>query len=181
MVEPELIIVTVPELSTVATDVSEELYVMLVSLLSLVAPKENGLSVISFVIEDDTVIVGFGFGAVIVSGYVRCKVGEEDDPVPVTAVNILPFPTTDLQLESVAFVVERVVHVIPSGLVIILLFVPELATARNSPPANVTEIQLPLLTAAVLPVHVMPSGLVITRLDPELATATNNGLPLTIP
>jgi hypothetical protein len=67
------------------------------------------------------------------------------------------------------------VHVIPSGLVMTRLPVPEPATATNINSSGDQHTLTQLLSAAdVLAVHTMPSGLVMTRLPvPELATATN--------
>jgi hypothetical protein len=65
--------------------------------------------------------------------------------------------------------------VIPSGLVAILLPVPEYATVTkmDNSGAHITAHQL-LSAADTLVVQVIPSGLVITlSFVPELATATN--------
>ena len=75
-----------------------------------------------------------------------------------TAAN-KPFPyVTDLQLLSAE---ERLVQVIPSGLVITRLPVPSILTATNKPLPYVTEYQL-LSAGVVRLVQVIPSGLVIT-------------------
>jgi hypothetical protein len=70
----------------------------------------------------------------------------------------------------------REVHVIPSGLVITPLEVPEKPTATKSPSPYVTLLQL-LAAAAALGVHVIPSVLVIIRFVPSIETATNSPLP----
>ena len=75
------------------------------------------------------------------------------DPVPVleTATNI-PFPYVTL-CQSLSAAEVREVQVIPSGLVITLLVVPEFATATNNPFPYVTLRQL-LSTGVVLVVHI---------------------------
>ena len=71
----------------------------------------------------------------------------------------------------------RLVHVIPSGLVITRLPVPLPLTATNKPLPYVTEYQS-LFAADVRDVQLTPSGLVITRFPvPSTLTATNKPLP----
>ena len=66
---------------------------------------------------------------------------------------------------------------IPSGLVITRLPVPDVLTATNKPLPYVTPRQM-LSAAEERLVQVVPSGLVITRLPvPLLLTATNKPLP----
>jgi hypothetical protein len=74
-----------------------------------------------------------------------------------TATNNPSPYVTELQALLAAEVCE--VHVMPSGLVITPLEVPEKPTATKSPSPYVTLLQL-LAAAAVRPVHVIPSELV---------------------
>ena len=72
----------------------------------------------------------------------------------------------------------RVVHVTPSGLVM-MRSVPKPATATNMPFPNVTEVQE--LAGTLRGVQEMPSVLVITRFVPVGLTATKVPFPKVTP
>lgn len=104
------------------------------------------------------------------------------EPASPTATNKLaPYVTLD-QLFGEANTDVRPVHEIPSVLVMTLLALVEDAypTATKRLFAYTTLFH-EIADDALLAVHVIPSGLVITRLVPELATATNKLFPNATP
>ena len=116
-----------------------------------------------------TVMVASALPAVTV-GWAGASGAERKVPDVITPV-VLPVTDT-LTNRPPAWVTEnhnwlaaetRLVHVIPSGLVMTRLPVPEEATATKRPSPYVTDCQL-LLAAETRLVQAIPSGLVMTRL-----------------
>jgi hypothetical protein len=97
------------------------------------------------------------------------------DESDVTATNNDASGDQHTLLQLLVLADARAVQVMPSGLVITRLLVPEVATATNKDLSGDQHTLVQVLsTADERAVQVMPSGLVITRLPvPDVETATN--------